>query len=246
MKLLYLLFFALVPLTIVAQETKDVIIKNAEARYVERFTVLKSDTTVKHGRYRRMDFFGGAPKLLGQYKYGKRDGRWQEFSVWDVFLAALGNYTDDKRTGEWTFYSKLNVKEQVYDYTQKKVVFYEKPANTKYTVIKDKDTTKNVLLERPPLYIGGNVTLMSYVFTHLKYPEAAFKKGVHGTVQLSCIINKNGHIGKIWVSKGVEKTLDAAALKIMRQLPDTWLPAIEKGKPVTSVYVHEIPFVLQG
>jgi TonB family protein len=242
---IYLFIAGFLPFVLQAQETKEVVVKNADARYVERFSVLKSDTTIKHGTYRRMDFFGGAPQLLGSYKMGKKNGRWQEFSIWDVFLAALGNYTDDKRTGLWTFYSKLNVKEQEYDYTQKKLVYFAKDVNVRYTVIKGKDTAKKVMLERPPLFIGGTVSLQSFIFTHLIYPQSAFKKGSHGSVQVSCVIGADGHIGKIWVSKGIEKSLNAAALTTMKQLPDTWLPALERGKPVASIFVHEIPFILQ-
>ena len=244
MRFIYLLLVAFLPVISLAQETKDVFVQNPEEQYVERFSVLKSDTTVRHGSYRRMDYIGGAPKLLGHYKYGKKDGRWQEFSLWDVFLMALGNYTEDKRNGVWTFYSKLNVKEQLYDYTKKEVVFFANDPNATYTIINGKDTLKKVKPERPPLYIGGNVTLMTYIFKHLVYPELAYKKGIHGNVQVACLIDKNGHMSKVWIVKGVEKTLDAASLKIMRQLPNTWVPALYKGKPVASIYLHEIPFVL--
>jgi TonB family protein len=245
MKWIYLLVTVLFPFIAQAQETRDIVVKNAPKHYVERFSVLKSDSTIKHGSYRRMDFFDGSPKLLGTYKNGKKNGRWQEFSVWDVFLAALGNYTDDKRTGAWIFFSKLNQKEQEYDYTAKKLLYYEKNDTARYTVIKGKETIKNVKLERPPLYIGGNISLMSFTLSHMDYPIKAFQDGIHGDVQVSCIIKADGHIGKIWVSRGVKKILDDAALQVMHKVPDTWLPALEKGKPVTSIYVVEIPFILR-
>ncbi len=225
-----------------AQETRDITIRNAEAGYVERYRALASDTTIKHGTYRRMDFFGGAPKLLGQYKNGKKDGRWQEFSYWDMFMVALGNYTNDKRTGIWTFFSKLNVKEQEYNYDKKEVVFYAKDPAAKYAVLNGSDTIKNVTMDRPPLFIGGNVSALTFILSNIALPEAALKKRLNGEVVIACLIDKNGHNLKTWVKKGLDKDVDKAALAIAKKLPDTWAPGVMKGKTVTSIYTLSLPF----
>lgn len=239
---IFFLIALLMPFLAGAQETKDVRIENALGRYVERYSVLKSDTTIKHGPYRKVDFFNGALQIVGQYKMGKKDGRWQEFSYWDVFMVNVGNYKDGKRVGSWLFFSKLNVKEQEYDYTKKELVLYAKDDDNKRTVINGKDTLKNIVMDRPPLYIGGNVTVMTHILSKLTYPEEAEKKHKSGIVTVACLVDTKGHLSKTWIKKGVHKSLDNASLKMVRSLPDTWLPGILKGKPVSSVYEIKIPF----
>lgn len=242
MKGILLLVTLFISCVLHAQETKDVIIRNGAKGYSERYRALASDTTIKHGSYRKVDFFSGAPKLMGSYKFGKKDGRWQEFSVWDMFMVGLGNYTDDVRTGEWTFFSRLNVKEQVYDYTKKKLIFNAPDTVKKYTVVNGKDTLKNVLLDSPPLFIGGNVSLMTFVLSNIEIPEVKSTMPIQGDVTMACLVDKTGHAIKIWVKKGLEKHVDKAALDVSKKIPDTWIPGTLKGKPTNSVYLFRIPF----
>ncbi len=242
MKRSILLLALLFSIAAYAQETRDIIVRNPIGNYVERYRALASDTTVKHGTYRRMAFNGGAPKLLGQYKLGKKDGRWQEFSYWDMFIVGLGNYTEDKRTGIWTFCSKLNVKEQEYDYDKKQVVFYAKDAAAKYAVVNGKDTVRNVKLDRPPLYIGGNVSALTFFISHMDVPEENIKKPINGTVIIAYLIDKNGHNIKTWVKKGLDKDVDKTVHALAKQLPDTWVAGTLKGKAVNSIYTISIPY----
>lgn len=240
-----LLIAILLPLVATSQETKYIENKNAMDGYIERFYALKADTNVKHGKYKMLNFFGMEPIKTGYYKKGKMDSTWKEYTIFgDIHLQAEGNYKNDKKTGLWTFYSKRSEVEQKYDFTKKKLV-YARPDGLKYRIINGKDTTKPITPDRQPVFIGGTMAFKSYIFTHLSYPADALKKGIHGMVEVAFVVDKNGHIGKVWINKGVEKSLNDVSINVIKQMPDTWLPAQWKGKPVSAIYMHEIPFILQ-
>ncbi|MBC7554438.1 MAG: energy transducer TonB [Taibaiella sp.] len=240
-----LLLSVLLPMWVHGQQTKFIVKQNPLEYNIERYYALKSDTNVKHGQYKMLNFFGGEPIRTGYYKMNRKDSVWKEFTTFgEVYLQAEGKYKNDKKAGVWTFYLKKNEVEQKYDYSLKKMVYF-KPDGQKYRTINGADTSKPMPVERQPLFIGGIMSFKSYVIAHLTYPDEALKKGIQGNVTIAFVIDRNGHMTKVWVKKGVHKLLNDAALKTIKQLPDTWVPALVKGKPVAAVYEHEIPFILQ-
>ncbi len=237
------LLFLLFPYLLPAQEIRRKVSQNTNEHNIEYYFVLKSDSTLKHGPYRMVNFFGGELIKKGFYYKGMKDSTWYEYSIWGNFLQASGNYLKDVRVGTWTYYKAKDIVEQKYDYTKRKLVYFRPDSSETTAIIRKKDTIK-VIPDQPPLYIGGSINAMTFIAQNMKYPDSALKKVKQGIVEIGVIIDANGHAGSRWVKKHVEPSLDKEALNVVKHLPDNWLPAIYKGRKVKSVYIQQVTFVL--
>ena len=80
----------------------------------------------------------------------------------------------------------------------------------------------------------SNTKMFSFIGQHLKYPEAAKKGEVEGTVVVSFIVNKDGKIEKIKNVKSVGSGCDKAAMAVVQKMQKeiTWTAGKHKGKTV--------------
>ena len=72
--------------------------------------------------------------------------------------------------------------------------------------------------------------MTKHIRKHFYYPKYAFNRGIQGRVFVQFIIEKDGSISEI-KTNGADKSLEKAALKIIKKLPKL-IPAKYKGKPV--------------
>jgi len=83
-----------------------------------------------------------------------------------------------------------------------------------------------------------------YVQENLVYPFIAQENGIEGTVFLRFIVDKDGSITETQVLRGVDPSLDKAAITAVRQAPD-WEPGKQRGKPVKVACTIPISFSLE-
>ena len=72
--------------------------------------------------------------------------------------------------------------------------------------------------------------MTKHIRKHFYYPKYAFNRGIEGTVFVTFIIEKDGSISEI-KTRGADKSLEKAALKIIKKLPKL-IPGKANGKPV--------------
>ena len=101
-----------------------------------------------------------------------------------------------------------------------------------------------VFVEKPPQFPGGPEALKQYIRKNLKYPADAINRKVQGTVVLSFIIEKDGSIKRVIITKNVDPILDFEAVRIIASMPQ-WQPASSKGKPIASMIVLPINFAMR-
>ena len=147
MKNISILLFIILPLIASAQETKKVTEKHTKPDYTEKFHVLRSDGTTKHGQYTKT--YSGLPEETGYYKNGLKDSLWTLTDLSDDHIMATGNYTNGAKTGIWTYYKTKDTIERKYDYSSKQVAYYLKDTSRKALVISGNDTTETKV-DRPP------------------------------------------------------------------------------------------------
>lgn len=94
-----------------------------------------------------------------------------------------------------------------------------------------------------PEFQGGMKGWGDYLKANLKYPEEAKKNKITGRVIMSFVVDKVGSLEDIKVLRGVEKSLDEEALRILRTSPK-WKPGIQNGRPVKVAYTMPIFFQL--
>lgn len=79
-----------------------------------------------------------------------------------------------------------------------------------------------------PEFVGGNEALANYVYKNMKYPEDARKNKITGRVFVNFFVEKDGTVNEVTVSKGVYPSLDAEALRIVKNMP-RFTPGIRDG-----------------
>lgn len=126
----------------------------------------------------------------------------------------------------------------------------EKAATEKPEVVEipaEKADTKDevfMVVEQMPEFPGGMKELMTYLKDNIKYPKAAQDKKVQGRVIVQFVVEKDGTPTEFNVIRSVDPTLDAEALRVMKEMPK-WKPGMQKGQAVRVKYTVPVSFKLQ-
>lgn len=96
-------------------------------------------------------------------------------------------------------------------------------------------------VETMPEYPGGDEALVKYVQTHIVYPEKEKKENIHGRVILRFVIEQDGTVGDINVSRSLSPGFDEEAVRVIRTLPN-FTPGKQNGKPVAVYYNIPVSF----
>jgi len=101
------------------------------------------------------------------------------------------------------------------------------------------------VVEEMPEFPGGNgQELMNFINKNIKYPASAHENGVQGRVIVQYIVTKEGDIVEPKVIRGVDPTLDAEALRVIKMMPK-WKPGKQRGKAVNVKFTVPVTFKLQ-
>jgi len=101
-----------------------------------------------------------------------------------------------------------------------------------------------MVVETMPQFPGGEEARINYMANNVKYPATAKEKGVQGMVIVSFVVEKDGSIGDAKVVRGVEKSLDTEALRVVKEMP-RWTPGIQKGQKVRVNFNMPVSFKLK-
>jgi len=96
------------------------------------------------------------------------------------------------------------------------------------------------MFDRIPEFPGGDAT--KYVERNLRYPVMAIKQKIHGTVIVTFVISKTGHVTDVKVERGVNPIIDDEAVKTIKNMPP-WKPGLMHGKPINFLFRMPINFV---
>lgn len=108
------------------------------------------------------------------------------------------------------------------------------------------DTTKSQVYtaaERQPTFPGGEKGFGAYLAKNIRYPKAARDKKIQGRVVMTFVVEKDGSLSGIKVMRPVEPSIDAEAIRVIKQSPK-WIAGTEKGRKVRVQYAIPINFAL--
>jgi hypothetical protein len=194
-------------------ESRKITLSNSELNYYDKYEVLKKDRMIKHGSFERYYF---------------------------KILAESGQYDHNVKTGLWHYYDVDRKENLIYDYSGDKVISF-KPDTALQTVIFE-DRMLKAYVERPPLYKGSKLELLNYIIHTIHYPETAYDHWITGQVFVGIVIDENGKAVDYFIDRGIEKSLDEEAVRVISSFKGEWLPAIYNGQYVKSVYIQSITF----
>ena len=101
--------------------------------------------------------------------------------------------------------------------------------------------------DMPPMFLNSpdpGRFLKDWVYLYLKYPETALRDGTQGRVTVDFIIEKDGKVTDVKVSKGVSEELDAEAIKVVAASPK-WKPGRVNGNKVRTAMSIHVDFRLE-
>ncbi len=99
------------------------------------------------------------------------------------------------------------------------------------------------VVEVMPEFPGGNRALVKFLSGNIQYPAIAKENEIQGRVICSFIVMDDGSIRDLYVERGVDPSLDAEAMRVLRLMPD-WKPGRQKGVPVNIHFSLPIEFRL--
>jgi Gram-negative bacterial TonB protein C-terminal len=98
-----------------------------------------------------------------------------------------------------------------------------------------------------PRFVGGKERLDEYIKQNQKYPYSALTKGIEGDIWVGFVVNDFGYICQPSIVRGLEPSLDKAALELVRKMPQ-WIPGAVNGvyspMPACLVLKYEIDSTL--
>lgn len=96
-----------------------------------------------------------------------------------------------------------------------------------------------------PVYKPGDGITLPRVIKEVKprYSPSALKAKVQGTVWLRAVVQSDGMVGDVQISRSLEESLDAEAIQAAKQWEFT--PGTREGKPVAVEITIELTFTLK-
>lgn len=105
------------------------------------------------------------------------------------------------------------------------------------------ETPPLLFAEKMPDFPGGMKGLNLYLSKNLNYPQKAQQLNVSGRVYLSFVVNTDGSITDVNVTRGVDPLLDEEAIRVVSAMPK-WKPGIQNMVPVKVRYNLYVTFKL--
>lgn len=100
------------------------------------------------------------------------------------------------------------------------------------------------IIEEKPTFQGKDANeFTKWVYNNIEYPEIAKENGISGRVTVEFIIDKDGSVKNVRVLRGVDSSLDQAAVRVIQKSPK-WSPGKQRGKPAKVKYTFPIIFQL--
>lgn len=86
--------------------------------------------------------------------------------------------------------------------------------------------------------------MFEYLSKSIRYPEEAEVKGIQGRVIVTFVVEPDGSISNVKVSKSVNPLLNKEAVRVVESMPH-WIPGKQNGNVVRVKYTAPVTFKLQ-
>lgn len=100
------------------------------------------------------------------------------------------------------------------------------------------------VVEKKPMFPGGESELLKYVSRNIRYPLEAQKNNIQGRVVLQFVVKNDGSIGPVRVIRHKDPLLDEEAVRVVKSLP-SFIPGELNGEPVSVWYTLPVSFKLK-
>ncbi len=151
------------------------------------------------------------------------------------------------KVGVWEYYGITASKEMVvvqrYDHTSRQLLFYRPSGDLTYNTELAPGQWQRRMVDRPPLYIGGDAAMVAYT-SQLQYPQQAQERNVQGRVTIGFTVDAQGKATNHRVLRGIGAGCDEEALRVVKTIPDEWVPAQVANQDIVAEYELTLTFRL--
>ena len=104
-----------------------------------------------------------------------------------------------------------------------------------------------LVVEEPPQFPGGEKELMKYIKDNLRYPIISQENKVEGRVLVRFVVNKKGDVFGVEIlqNRGADAACEKEAIRIVKSIPQRWIPAKQNGEAVNVYFVIPVDFSLK-
>lgn len=95
-----------------------------------------------------------------------------------------------------------------------------------------------------PTFKGGISEMYSFISNRIRYPKVARKRNIEGQVFVKFVIEKDGSIGDVSITKSENVLLNEEAKRVVSIMPK-WIPGNRDGNLIRLYYTMPIIFKLQ-
>lgn len=95
--------------------------------------------------------------------------------------------------------------------------------------------------DAPPQFPGGDAGLRNYINRHLFYPSAAYQNNIRGVVMVRFVIETDGSVSGVAVTRSLGPDCDAAAIRVVEDMP-FWTAARKNNTSVRTAVTLPINF----
>lgn len=205
----------------------------------------------------------------GFYKKGIMEGPWKNY--YKGKLSSYGHYKAGKMEGVWTHVDSIGSIEATYEYIEGRQSGKFKEFDSLGILINEgfkengmiisqthPDTVEQFkIVEKMPMFPGcekikspenqkfcADKAMLQFVYSNIKYPPVARKKGVEGKALIQFVVEKDGSIVDIRPIRGVCKEIEEECLRIVKSFPP-WHPGEQDGEPVRVQFNLPVSFRLK-
>ena len=93
---------------------------------------------------------------------------------------------------------------------------------------------------------GGMGAFRKWIGKNIRYPDQAKRMGLEGKVYVNFVIERDGSLSNIQVQRGIGRSCDEEAKRVLKSYPHKWTPARQRGRPVRYRVSMPIEFRLHS
>ena len=109
---------------------------------------------------------------------------------------------------------------------------------------KNSKNSENIVIvnvDSAPEFIGGDDAMFEWIDANKRYPESMLKKRKRGVVVVDFLVEADGKLSDIHVTKKLNKDADSEALRLVHSMP-AWKAATYQGHTVAVPFSLSIAF----
>jgi len=243
MKLLLIILFVFASFASNAQKIKQIIEDDYDLFCRNIYEVLKKDKTVKHGSY-KSTYVNGSPRIKGWYTFNQKDSLWTYFNSVKPIMASRGKYKYDIKTGVWDYFDDKEGLRHRYNHSTGVLSFTTFKDTVKTRTISIEDSIFQDKVSRPPIFLLGDKEKLRIIRNNISYPQTAINQNIFGTVMISFYVNKYGKAVRHEITKSIGGGCDEEALRVVKLIPNEWVPGIYKNALAEMLITVPITFQL--